>query len=113
VSRIGKKSVKIPDNVKIEFCENNYLLIKGNIGFLKVAIIDGFSVTQHDDSLVVMCEGDEHSKKQKALWGLLRTSINNAIVGVSVGYSVVLKVVGVGYRASKVGNKLVLSSCFQ
>ena len=93
MSRIGRLPVAIPAGVTVEVAANNVVTVTGPKGTLEEVV-----VTRPSDL-----------KKMKSLHGLTRTLINNMVVGVTNGYEKVLEVNGVGYRASKSGNKLTLN----
>jgi len=81
--------------------------VKGPKGTLERTLAPEMGVKVEDGQVVV--ERSNDLKKMKSLHGLTRTLINNMVVGVTEGYTKELEVNGVGYRASKSGNKLVLN----
>ena len=107
MSRIGRLPVVVPAGVTVEVKENNYVVVKGSKGTLERNLPVEMDIKVEDGHVVVTRPND--LKKMKALHGLTRTLIHNMVVGVSEGYQKVLEVNGVGYRAAKQGNKLVLS----
>ena len=107
MSRIGRLPVAIPAGVTVEIKENNHVTVKGPKGTLERVLPAEMEIKQEDGHVVVTRPND--LKKMKSLHGLTRTLINNMVVGVTEGYKKVLEVNGVGYRAAKQGNKLVLS----
>ena len=107
MSRIGRLSVAIPAGVTVEIKENNHVTVKGPKGTLERVLPAEMEIKQEDGHVVVTRPND--LKKMKSLHGLTRTLIQNMVVGVSEGYTKTLEVNGVGYRAAKQGNKLVLS----
>ena len=107
MSRIGRLPVVVPAGVTVEVKENNYVVVKGSKGTLERNLPVEMDIKVEDGHVVVTRPND--LKKMKALHGLTRTLIHNMVVGVSEGYEKVLEVNGVGYRAAKQGNKLVLS----
>ena len=107
MSRIGRMPIAIPAGVTVTIAENNHVTVKGPKGTLERALPLEMTVKQEGDEVVVSRPND--LKKNKALHGLTRTLIHNMVVGVTEGYEKVLEVNGVGYRAAKQGNKLVLS----
>ncbi|SCZ81900.1 50S ribosomal protein L6 [Acidaminobacter hydrogenoformans] len=110
MSRIGRLPITIPGGVTVSVDETNLVTVKGPLGELKEQINKDLKVTIDNGSLTV--ERPSDNKTHRALHGLSRTLINNMVVGVSQGYSKKLKIVGVGYRANKNGNKLELSLGF-
>lgn len=107
MSRIGRLPVAIPAGVTVEVKEGNVLTVKGPKGTLERALPVEMEIKVEDGQVVVTRPND--LKKMKALHGLTRSLINNMVVGVSQGYTKVLEVNGVGYRANKQGNKLNLA----
>ena len=107
MSRIGRLPVAIPAGVTVEIAENNKVTVTGPKGTLSRELPVEMEIKQEDGAIVVTRPND--LKKMKALHGLTRTLINNMVVGVTNGYEKVLEVNGVGYRASKSGNKLTLN----
>lgn len=107
MSRIGRMPIAIPAGVTVTIAENNHVTVKGPKGTLERALPVEMNIKQEGDDIVVTRPND--LKKNKALHGLTRTLIHNMVVGVTEGYEKVLEVNGVGYRAAKQGNKLVLS----
>ena len=107
MSRIGRMPIAIPAGVTVTIAENNHVTVKGPKGTLERALPVEMTVKQEGDEVVVTRPND--LKKNKALHGLTRTLIHNMVVGVTEGYEKILEVNGVGYRAAKQGNKLVLS----
>lgn len=107
MSRIGRMPIAIPAGVTVTIAENNHVTVKGPKGTLERALPLEMTIKQEGDDIVVSRPND--LKKNKSLHGLTRTLIHNMVVGVTKGYEKVLEVNGVGYRAAKQGNKLVLS----
>lgn len=106
MSRIGRKPITIPDGVTIEI-KNDFVIAKGPKGEFSQSFNPDFKVEQKDGSIVLKRPSEQ--KTHKAQHGLYRSLINNAIIGVSEGYSKELELVGVGYKASTQGNVLELS----
>ncbi len=100
MSRIGKTPISIPTSVEIAIDGAN-IEVKGPKGSLNLVLTEGISLTQEDESLIVHRENDE--RQSKALHGLMRSLINNMIIGVTEGYSKQLELVGVGYRVQAKG----------
>ena len=107
MSRIGRMPVAIPAGVTVTIAENNLVTVKGPKGTLERELPVEMNIKEEDGHIVVTRPND--LKKMKSLHGLTRTLINNMIHGVTEGYEKVLEVNGVGYRASKSGNKLTLN----
>ena len=107
MSRIGRLPITVPAGVTVEIAENNKVTVKGPKGTLVKELPVEMEIKQEGDTIVVTRPND--LKRMKSLHGLTRTLINNMVVGVTAGYEKVLEVNGVGYRASKAGNKLTLN----
>ena len=107
MSRIGKLPVTIPKGVQVTLGENNLVTVKGPKGTLNQKIHKDITVRLEDDQVVVTRPSDQ--KEHRALHGLSRSLIANMVEGVSNGFQKNLEIVGVGFRAQKQGNKLVLS----
>ena len=107
MSRIGRMPIAIPAGVTVEIAENNKVTVKGPKGTLERVLPAEMEITQEGAEVLVKRPND--LKKMKSLHGLTRTLINNMVVGVTEGYTKVLEVNGVGYRATKQGNKLNLA----
>ena len=106
MSRIGKKTIEIPQGVEVSL-QNDLLTVKGKLGALNYAIPAGISVEQKDSQLVVTRATDQ--KRHRALHGLVRSLVNNMVVGVSSGFMKSLEIVGIGYRAKKEGRGITVS----
>lgn len=107
MSRIGRMPIAIPAGVTVDIAENNQVTVKGPKGTLKRTLPAQMEIKKDGDTVVVSRPND--LKKMKSLHGLTRTLIANMVTGVTQGYEKKLEVNGVGYRAQKQGNKLVLS----
>ena len=106
MSRIGKKPVVIPANVEVKIAEGNNVTVKGPKGELTNTFHKDMILNVEGNVLTVSRPDDE--AQHRALHGLTRTLISNMIEGVEKGYSKELEVNGVGYRAEKKGNQLVM-----
>ena len=106
MSRIGKMPVVIPSGVKITL-EGNHIAVEGPKGKLERDIHPEIDVVIEGDVLTVTRPSDD--KDHRSLHGLTRALINNMVVGVTTGFKKDLEIVGVGYRAAKQGNNLVLT----
>ncbi|WP_026477640.1 50S ribosomal protein L6 [Alkaliphilus transvaalensis] len=107
MSRIGNKPIELPQGVEINVDSNNLVTVKGPLGTLSEQISRDIQIQQEGNVLNVIRPTD--NKKHKSLHGLSRTLVANMVHGVTKGYEKKLELVGVGYRANKQGNKLVLS----
>ena len=106
MSRIGKKPVVIPANVTVTVADENVVTVKGPKGTLTRAFHPDMILKLDGNVLTVDRPDEEHL--HKSLHGLSRTLLNNMVEGVEKGYSKELEVNGVGYRAEKKGNQLVM-----
>ncbi len=107
MSRIGKLPVVIPAGVDVKLEEGNVITVKGPKGTLTRKLVDDLTVVVENNEVVVTRPSD--LKRYKSLHGLTRTLVYNMVVGVTEGYTKVLEINGVGYRAAKSGNKLNLT----
>ena len=106
MSRIGKKPVVIPAGVTVEVAEGNLVTVKGPKGTLTQQMHADMILAVEGNVLTVSRPTDEAN--HRALHGLTRTLIANMVEGVEKGFSKELEVNGVGYRAEKKGNQLVM-----
>ena len=106
MSRIGKKPVVIPAGVTVNVAEGNVVTVKGPKGELTNTFNADMIINVEGNVLTVSRPTDEAN--HRALHGLTRTLIANMVEGVEKGYSKELEVNGVGYRAEKKGNQLVM-----
>jgi len=104
MSRIGKKAITVPKNVTVTIRDRE-LEVKGAKGTLKTPIPEGISFKQEEDQLVAERASDDLAAKH----GLARALANNAIVGVTEGFTRQMDVVGVGYKADVQGKKIVFA----
>ena len=107
MSRIGKMPIAIPAGVTVTIAENNHVTVKGPKGTLERTLPAAMTIKQEGEQVIVTRPND--LKQNRALHGLTRTLINNMVVGVTAGYTKVLEINGVGYRANKNGNVLELA----
>ncbi len=106
MSRIGKKSISIPQGVTVTL-ENKSVVIKGAKGELRTSLVRNIVVAVEGDEIHVTRKNDE--KQTKAAHGLLRSLLSNTITGVSVGYKKTLKLLGTGYRVQAKGKSIDLA----
>ncbi len=107
MSRIGRMPIAVPAGVTVDIAENNKVTVKGPKGTLERVLPSEMEIKLEGAEVIVTRPND--LKKMKSLHGLTRTLINNMVVGVTDGYEKKLEVNGVGYKASKSGNKLTLN----
>lgn len=106
MSRIGKLPIAIPSGVTITV-DDNEITVSGGKGTLKQFTMPGVSVKQDGDQVLVTRVNDEPVNRAKH--GLMRSLVNNMVVGVSQGFSRKLEINGVGYRANMQGADLKLN----
>src|SRR5690606_39806239 len=105
MSRIGKRPVAIPSGVTAEIGEGA-LSVKGPKGTLSMGLSDLVTYKLEDGSISVDPAND--SKDARSHWGMQRTLVSNLVEGVTGGFTKVLEITGVGYRAQAQGKKLKL-----
>jgi len=105
MSRIGKAPISIPKDVKINFDETT-IIVQGPLGKLSWIFPEKMKIEMRNEKLLVKCSSDD--KKEKALYGLTRSLINNMVQGVKTGFEKTLLIEGVGYKASLEGKNLKL-----
>jgi len=109
MSRIGKLPIQIPSGVTITVDSGN-VTVKGPKGELSQFITPDVTVTQEDGNIIVTRKDD--SKPAKSQHGLMRSLINNMVVGVTSGFEKKLEVNGVGFRVGGGGQSLEMSLGF-
>jgi large subunit ribosomal protein L6 len=105
MSRIGKKPVAIPGGVTATI-DNGTLSVKGPKGTLTLGLSDLIDYKVEEGEIMVKPAND--SKQARAFWGMQRTLVSNLVEGVTQGFTKVLTIKGVGYRANAQGPKLKL-----
>ncbi len=103
MSRIGKKPIALPKGVTFAV-EGNTVKVKGPKGEVTNHVPAGVTLAQEDGHLVVKRQDDEH----RAVHGLVRALVNNAVEGVTKGWTRELEIVGIGYRAEMKGKGIVV-----
>lgn len=111
MSRIGKLPVKVQDKVSVDVKEKSMLVIKGGKSTQTVKMTGGLIEAEVKDGFVVLTRKSDEAKA-KALHGLYRSLVQNAMTGVSTGWSKSLILNGVGYRANVAGKNLELTLGF-
>jgi large subunit ribosomal protein L6 len=106
MSRIGRLPITVPAGVDVDL-DGRVITVKGPKGSLTRELPPRIEVARDGDSIVV--RRPTETKLDKSLHGLTRTLVNNMVVGVTTGYRKGLEIVGVGYRAQKVGDRLQLA----
>ena len=107
MSRIGRTPVTIPAGVTVTVADGNVVTVKGPKGTLTETFSPILTIAQENGELTVSRPND--LKETRALHGLTRSLIHDMVVGVTDGFKKELEINGVGYKASKEGNKLVMN----
>ncbi len=107
MSRIGRLPISIPAGATVTLAEGNVVTVQGPKGTLTNTFDSAMNIAIEENQVVVTRPND--LKRNRSLHGLTRTLIANMIEGVTTGFTKVLEINGVGYRAAKQGSKLVLS----
>ena len=110
MSRIGKRPVPMPKGAQVAI-KGQDLEVKGPKGSLKLRLVDHVRASVEGDTVVVM-PVDKDADQARAMWGLSRTLVRNALDGVTKGFTVGLEISGVGYRAQVQGKALNLQLGF-
>ena len=111
MSKIGKINISIPEKVKIAL-SGNLLNVEGPMGKKSLNIDTNIFELKIDDGKTVSIKPKNLNQETKRLWGMNRSLLNNAIIGTSKGYSKILELSGVGYRASIKGKQLSMQLGF-
>ncbi|AIQ20759.1 MULTISPECIES: 50S ribosomal protein L6 [Paenibacillus] len=106
MSRIGRKPIAVPSGVDVTL-DNAVITVKGPKGTLTRELHKDMKVTVENNEITVVRPSD--NKLHRSLHGTTRSVVNNMVSGVTEGFSKSLELVGVGYRASKSGDKIVLN----
>ncbi len=106
MSRIGRKPIRIPSGISVEVKDSVVTVSKGGEK-LQQEIDPRFTIRQEGEELLL--ERPNDNKDSRALHGLYRSLINNMVEGLDKGFSKNLEITGVGFRAAKQGNKLVMN----
>ena len=106
MSRIGSKSIEIPDKVNVAI-SGGHVLVEGPKGKLELDMPKRTSVAQHENTLSVSRDGDD--REARAMHGLGRALLNNMVIGVSEGFVKKLEINGVGFKASISGNTVTMN----
>jgi large subunit ribosomal protein L6 len=106
VSRVGKALISVPNGVTVKVEKGNRVMVHGPKGTLEQTLNPDMEIVQENGTIEV--RRPTESRHHRAQHGLARSLLNNMVVGVSEGFTRKLEVHGVGYRAEKQGNNLVL-----
>ena len=107
MSNIGKQPINVPEGVDVNLSDN-CISIKGAKGELSFNYNSIIKISNNDNMILV--ERPSNVKEHRELHGLYRALINNMVLGVSMGFSKELNLVGVGYTAEKKGNFLLVNA---
>jgi len=110
MSRIGRAPITIPAGVDVKISDDNYVIVKGPKGTLEQSISPEIEIGVEGTTISLTRPTD--APRHRSLHGLSRTLLNNMVVGVTDGFKKELDINGVGYRAVKEGNKLVMNLGF-
>ena len=106
MSRVGSKTIEVPDKVKVAIADN-HVSVEGPKGKLEMDMPSRTTVSQDENGLSVARDGDD--REAKAMHGLGRSLLNNMVVGVSEGYVKKLEINGVGFKAAVSGNTVTMN----
>lgn len=106
MSRIGKKPIPLPQEVKVQVTPST-LTVSGPLGTLSRPLPPRVTLEVKDAQILVKPVDD--SRQSKAYWGLARTLVDNMVTGVSQGFTRALELVGTGYKVESKGDSLVFS----
>jgi large subunit ribosomal protein L6 len=106
MSRIGKRPVPVPAGVTANL-EGSTLSVKGPKGTLSMSVMDDLVRTAVEDGQITVQPVND-SQRSRAAWGMQRTNVLNLVTGVTEGFTKVLEITGVGYRAAAQGKNLRL-----
>jgi large subunit ribosomal protein L6 len=109
MSRVGNSAIAIPSGVTVSQ-QDGVVVVKGKNGELSAPLHSEVELVVADD--VATVKPRRKTKLSQSLWGTMRATINNMVVGVGEGFTRKLEINGVGYRAAMQGNKLVLNLGF-
>ena len=106
MSRVGSSAISIPADVTMSH-EGGVVVVKGKNGELSAQLHSDVELKVADN--LATLSPRRNTREARALWGTMRASVSNMVVGVSEGFTRKLEINGVGYRAAMQGNKLVLN----
>ena len=109
MSRVGKNPIEVPSGVEVAI-KGRQISAKGKLGVLEYEATEDVEVSQDDGKVLVKPAND--GKRARAMWGTVRSRIQNMVIGVSEGFTKNLEINGVGYRAAVQGQSLNLQLGF-
>lgn len=107
MSRIGKQPVAVPAGIEVDLTED-VINVSGKLGKLSFPFNNKVVINFNKEERLITVSPKGTAKKDRAMWGLSRSLINNMVIGVSTGFTKTLEVNGVGYKASVAGNILTI-----
>ena len=107
MSRIGKKPVPMPAGVTAS-AESGTLTVKGPKGTLTMSMLEDLVTYDIQDGQIAVGPVNPSQQRARAAWGMQRTNVQNLVTGVTEGFTKVLEITGVGYRAAAQGKNLRL-----
>lgn len=99
MSRIGKQPVLVPAGIEINLSDD-LIVVSGRLGKLSYPYNNKVSIEYNKEQAIIVVAPKGENKKDRSMWGLSRTLVNNMIVGVSKGFTKTLEINGVGYKAA-------------
>ena len=106
MSRVGSKTIDIPDKVKVAIADN-HVSVEGPKGKLEMDMPRRTTVSQEENTLSVARDGDD--REARAMHGLGRSLLNNMVTGVSEGFVKKLEINGVGFKAAVSGSTVTMN----
>ena len=106
MSRIGRMPITVPAGVTVTVADGNVVTVKGPLGTLTQTLNSRMTIAQEGNVITVTRPTDE--MEDRSVHGLTRALLQNMVTGVSQGYSKTLEIIGVGYKAAKVGKTVQL-----
>ena len=106
MSRIGRMPITVPAGVTVTIADNNQVTVKGPLGTLTETFNSRMMIKLEGDVITVTRPTDE--KEDRSVHGLTRALLQNMVTGVTQGFSKTLEIIGVGYKAAKVGKTVEL-----
>jgi len=106
MSRVGKKPISIPDNANVSY-EDGTFTVQSEKGSLSRAIHPSVALKIEDNTVEVLVKSDDRTSR--AFQGLVRSLVENMLIGVSKGFERVLEINGIGYRAEVNGKSIILN----
>ena len=106
MSRVGKKPITIPDKTKVTY-KDRIVTVQGKNGTLTQAVHPDVELNIENDQISITPK--DNNRKTVALQGMMRSLVNNMVVGVSQGFERILEINGIGYRAESKGKSILFN----